>query len=151
MCLNSHKWGSTQQEMVTVISKWSFVIHHARQNGTALGLWGSPSQCFLCVCLCAGSWSMGCERRLFLGQYFSAPEDHWLSSHFYHSCADREQGGRSRSAIEARACMAELYLQQGGQHTHTRKDWWHYLLDSASLWGFNAEMAIVNLQTSNMR
>ncbi|GAA6228373.1 tetratricopeptide repeat protein 29 [Lates japonicus] len=60
-----------------------------------------------------GSWSVVCEQRLFLGRYFSAPEDLLLSLHFYHSCADREQGGRSRPATEARACMAELYLQQG--------------------------------------
>ncbi|XP_041821670.1 tetratricopeptide repeat protein 29 [Chelmon rostratus] len=60
-----------------------------------------------------GSWSVVCEQRLILGQYFSAPEDLWLSLHFYHSCADRERGGRSRPATEARACLAELYLQQG--------------------------------------
>ncbi|XP_040887607.1 tetratricopeptide repeat protein 29 isoform X4 [Toxotes jaculatrix] len=59
-----------------------------------------------------GSWSVVCEHRLVLGQYFSAPEDLLLSLYFYHSCADREQGGRSRPATEARACMAELYLQQ---------------------------------------
>ncbi|XP_034424803.1 tetratricopeptide repeat protein 29 [Hippoglossus hippoglossus] len=57
-----------------------------------------------------GSWSVVCEQRLFLGRYFSAPEDQWLSLHFYQSCADR---GCSRPATEARACMAELYLQQG--------------------------------------
>ncbi|XP_019951335.2 tetratricopeptide repeat protein 29 isoform X1 [Paralichthys olivaceus] len=57
-----------------------------------------------------GSWSVVCEQRLFLGRYFSAPEDLWLSLHFYRSCAER---GRSRPATEARACMAELYLQQG--------------------------------------
>ncbi|KAG7233365.1 hypothetical protein INR49_007094 [Caranx melampygus] len=60
-----------------------------------------------------GSWSEVCEQRLLLAQYFSAPVDQWLSLHFYHSCADREQGGYSRPATEARACMAELYLQQG--------------------------------------
>ncbi|XP_070786033.1 tetratricopeptide repeat protein 29 isoform X2 [Enoplosus armatus] len=60
-----------------------------------------------------GSWSAVCEQRLFLGRYFSAPEDLWLSLHFYHSCVDRKQGGRSRPATEARACMAELYLQRG--------------------------------------
>ncbi|XP_038588532.1 tetratricopeptide repeat protein 29-like isoform X1 [Micropterus salmoides] len=60
-----------------------------------------------------GSWSVVCEQRLVLGQYFSAPEDLWLSFHFYHSCVDRKQGGCSRPATEARACMAELYLQQG--------------------------------------
>nr|XP_046237016.1 tetratricopeptide repeat protein 29 isoform X2 [Scatophagus argus]XP_046237017.1 tetratricopeptide repeat protein 29 isoform X2 [Scatophagus argus]XP_046237018.1 tetratricopeptide repeat protein 29 isoform X2 [Scatophagus argus] len=60
-----------------------------------------------------GSWSTACEQRLFLGQYFSAPEDLWLSLHFYHSCTDREQGRHSRLSTEARACMAELYLQQG--------------------------------------
>ncbi|XP_071315666.1 tetratricopeptide repeat protein 29 [Trachinotus anak] len=60
-----------------------------------------------------GSWSVLCEQRLLLARFFSAPEDLWLSLHFYHGCADREQGGRSRPATEARACMAELYLQQG--------------------------------------
>nr|XP_020442316.1 tetratricopeptide repeat protein 29 [Monopterus albus] len=60
-----------------------------------------------------GSWSVVCEQRLCLGQYFSAPEDLWLRFHFYHSCADREQGGCSRPATEARVCLAELYLQQG--------------------------------------
>ncbi|XP_076581095.1 tetratricopeptide repeat protein 29 [Chaetodon auriga] len=60
-----------------------------------------------------GSWCTVCEQRLILGQYFSAPEDLWLSLHFYHSCADREREGSWRPASEARACMAELYLQQG--------------------------------------
>ncbi|XP_026178772.1 tetratricopeptide repeat protein 29 [Mastacembelus armatus] len=60
-----------------------------------------------------GSWSVVCEQRLILGQYFSAPEDLWLSFHFYHSCADREEGGCCRPAVEARACLADLYLQQG--------------------------------------
>ncbi|XP_055369718.1 tetratricopeptide repeat protein 29 isoform X2 [Betta splendens] len=60
-----------------------------------------------------GSWSVACDQRLLLGLHFSAPEDLWLRLHFYHSCADREQGGRSRPATEARACMAELYLQRG--------------------------------------
>ncbi|XP_059210238.1 tetratricopeptide repeat protein 29 [Centropristis striata] len=59
------------------------------------------------------SWTVVCDQRLFLGQYFSAPEDAWLTLHFYHSCADREQGGHSRPATEARACMAEVYLQLG--------------------------------------
>ncbi|XP_070849856.1 tetratricopeptide repeat protein 29 [Chaetodon trifascialis] len=60
-----------------------------------------------------GSWCTVCEQRLILGQYFSAPEDLWLSLHFYHSCADREREGSCRPASEARANMAELYLQQG--------------------------------------
>ncbi|XP_047452104.1 tetratricopeptide repeat protein 29 isoform X2 [Mugil cephalus] len=60
-----------------------------------------------------GSWSSLCEQRWLLGRYFSAPEDVWLSLHFHHSCADREHGGRSRPATEARACLAELYLQKG--------------------------------------
>ncbi|KAI3376058.1 hypothetical protein L3Q82_016587, partial [Scortum barcoo] len=60
-----------------------------------------------------GSWSVVCEQRLILGQYFSAPEDLWLSLHFYHSCTDRKHGGCSRPATEARAHLAELYLQRG--------------------------------------
>uniref|UniRef100_UPI0037E85A2D tetratricopeptide repeat protein 29 n=1 Tax=Semicossyphus pulcher TaxID=241346 RepID=UPI0037E85A2D len=60
-----------------------------------------------------GSWTVVCDQRLFLGRYFSAPEDLWISLHFYHSCADREHGGLLKPASEARACMAELYLQQG--------------------------------------
>ncbi|TKS93253.1 Tetratricopeptide repeat protein 29 [Collichthys lucidus] len=48
---------------------------------------------------------------MFLGRFFSAPEDRWLSLHFYHSCADIKQG--SRLTVEARACLAEIYLQQG--------------------------------------
>ncbi|KAM6960347.1 tetratricopeptide repeat protein 29 [Tautogolabrus adspersus] len=59
------------------------------------------------------SWTVACEQRLFLGGYFSSVEDLWISLHFYHSCADREHGGRSRPATEARACLAELYLQTG--------------------------------------
>eukprot|EP00064_Thunnus_orientalis_P016409 superscaffoldBa00003249_g16474 len=59
-----------------------------------------------------GSWSMVHEQRLFLGRYFSAPEDLWLSKHFYLSCTERQQGSRSRPATEARACLAELYLHQ---------------------------------------
>ncbi|XP_030609689.1 tetratricopeptide repeat protein 29 [Archocentrus centrarchus] len=60
-----------------------------------------------------GVWSTVCEQRLLLGRYFSAPEDLWLRFYFYHSCADREKGGISRAATEARACLAELYLGQG--------------------------------------
>ncbi|XP_026200277.1 tetratricopeptide repeat protein 29 [Anabas testudineus] len=60
-----------------------------------------------------GSWSLVCEQRLLLGLYFSAPEDLLLRLHFYHSCADREQGGSSRPATEAQVCLAELYLQRG--------------------------------------
>ncbi|KAM9424427.1 tetratricopeptide repeat protein 29 [Pholidichthys leucotaenia] len=60
-----------------------------------------------------GSWSVVCEERLLLGHYFSSPEDLWLSLHFYRSCTDREGGHWSRAATEARACLAELYLQQG--------------------------------------
>ncbi|XP_034532575.1 tetratricopeptide repeat protein 29 isoform X2 [Notolabrus celidotus] len=59
------------------------------------------------------SWTVVCEHRLSLGEYFSSPEDLWLSLHFYHSCADKEYGGRSRPASEARARLAELYLQTG--------------------------------------
>ncbi|XP_070711280.1 tetratricopeptide repeat protein 29 [Pempheris klunzingeri] len=59
------------------------------------------------------SWSVVCEQRLFLGHYFSAPEDLWLSLHFYHSCAHRESRGCSRPATEARAELAEIYLQRG--------------------------------------
>ncbi|XP_054457926.1 tetratricopeptide repeat protein 29 [Anoplopoma fimbria] len=59
------------------------------------------------------SWTVVCDQRLFLGRYFSSPEDFWLSLHFYQSCAEREHGGRSRPATEARVCMAEVYLQQG--------------------------------------
>ncbi|XP_029310463.1 tetratricopeptide repeat protein 29 isoform X2 [Cottoperca gobio] len=59
------------------------------------------------------SWTVVCDQRLFLGQYFSAPEDVWLSLYFLHSCADRELGRHSRPATEARACLAEVYLQLG--------------------------------------
>ncbi|KAK5848153.1 hypothetical protein PBY51_005793 [Eleginops maclovinus] len=59
------------------------------------------------------SWTVVCDQRLFLAQFFSSPEDVWLRLHFYHSCADRERGGRSRPATEARACLAEVYLQLG--------------------------------------
>ncbi|XP_074480052.1 tetratricopeptide repeat protein 29 isoform X1 [Sebastes fasciatus] len=59
------------------------------------------------------SWTVACDKRLFLGRYFSAPEDLWLSLYFYNSCANRERGGRSRPVIEAQACMAEVYLQLG--------------------------------------
>ncbi|KAM6894694.1 tetratricopeptide repeat protein 29 [Lycodopsis pacificus] len=60
-----------------------------------------------------GSWAAVCDQRLVLGHYFGALEDLWLGLHFYHSCADREQGGRSRPATEARAGMADIYLQLG--------------------------------------
>ncbi|XP_072232284.1 tetratricopeptide repeat protein 29 [Leuresthes tenuis] len=59
-----------------------------------------------------GSWTIACEERLLLGRYFSAPEDVWVSLYFYHSCADREHGGRSRPATEALACLADIYVQQ---------------------------------------
>uniref|UniRef100_A0A3B3YFL3 Tetratricopeptide repeat protein 29 n=1 Tax=Poecilia mexicana TaxID=48701 RepID=A0A3B3YFL3_9TELE len=60
-----------------------------------------------------GSWTIVCEERLHLGRYFTHPMDIWLSFHFYHSCADRVFGGRSKSATEARFHLAELYRQQG--------------------------------------
>ncbi|XP_074555354.1 tetratricopeptide repeat protein 29 [Halichoeres trimaculatus] len=59
------------------------------------------------------TWTVACEHRLSLGRYFSSQEDLWLSLHFYHSCVDREFGGHSRPATEARVCLAELYLQTG--------------------------------------
>ncbi|XP_076019352.1 tetratricopeptide repeat protein 29 [Genypterus blacodes] len=66
----------------------------------------------------SGSWSVVCEQRLSLGHFFSVPEDLWLGLHFYHSCADKGRGGGGGgggmgAATEARACMAEVYLQQG--------------------------------------
>ncbi|KAL6118320.1 ttc29 [Pungitius sinensis] len=59
------------------------------------------------------SWTAACDQRLLLGRYFSAPEDLWLSLHFYHRCADAERGGHSRPATEALARLAEIYLQLG--------------------------------------
>ncbi|XP_043954746.1 tetratricopeptide repeat protein 29 isoform X1 [Gambusia affinis] len=59
------------------------------------------------------SWTAVCEERLHLGRYFTHPMDIWLSFHFFHSCADRAFGGRSKSATEARFHLAELYRQQG--------------------------------------
>uniref|UniRef100_A0A3Q2U5L0 Tetratricopeptide repeat protein 29 n=1 Tax=Fundulus heteroclitus TaxID=8078 RepID=A0A3Q2U5L0_FUNHE len=60
-----------------------------------------------------GAWTAVCEERLRLGRYFSSHQDFRLSFHFYHSCADRERGGRSRPATEARLHLAELYRQHG--------------------------------------
>ncbi|XP_047242318.1 tetratricopeptide repeat protein 29 isoform X2 [Girardinichthys multiradiatus] len=60
-----------------------------------------------------GSWTAVCEERLHLGRYFAHHEDFWLSFHFYHSCADREFGGRSKPATEARLHLADLYQQKG--------------------------------------
>ncbi|XP_039463833.1 tetratricopeptide repeat protein 29 isoform X1 [Oreochromis aureus] len=60
-----------------------------------------------------GIWSTVCEERLLLGRFFSDPEDLWLRFYFYHSCTDREKGRFSRAATEARACLTELYLDQG--------------------------------------
>lgn len=74
----------------------------------------------VCVCVITESWMMVCEQRLFLGQFLSAPEDHWLSFHFYSSCLEKEQEGCTRPAIEARACMAKLLLLQGGTTTHIK-------------------------------
>uniref|UniRef100_G3Q418 Tetratricopeptide repeat protein 29 n=1 Tax=Gasterosteus aculeatus aculeatus TaxID=481459 RepID=G3Q418_GASAC len=59
------------------------------------------------------SWTAACDQRLLLGRYFSDPEDLWLSRHFYHRSADAERGGHSRPATEARARLAEIYLQLG--------------------------------------
>lgn len=61
---------------------------------------------------------MVCEQRLFLGQFFSAPDDRWLSFHFYSSCLEKEQEGCRRPAIEARASVARLLLLQGWTDTH---------------------------------
>lgn len=61
---------------------------------------------------------MVCEQRLFLGQFFSAPDDRWLSFHFYSSCLEKEQEGCRRPIIEARASVARLLLLQGGTDTH---------------------------------
>lgn len=60
---------------------------------------------------------MVCEQRLFLGQFFSAPDDRWLSFHFYSSCLEKEQEGCRRPTIEARASVARLLLLQGGTDT----------------------------------
>ncbi|XP_068164251.1 tetratricopeptide repeat protein 29 isoform X3 [Antennarius striatus] len=58
-----------------------------------------------------GLWAVACDQRLFLGGFFSSPEDVWLRFHFYHSCC--QTGRPLRPAAEARACLAELLLQQG--------------------------------------
>ncbi|KAM9836871.1 tetratricopeptide repeat protein 29 [Aulostomus maculatus] len=60
-----------------------------------------------------GSWLLVHEHRLLLGQFFSAPQDLWLRLHFLLSCTDPCPDPDSRPAAEARACLAELYLQQG--------------------------------------
>lgn len=60
---------------------------------------------------------MVCEQRLFLGQFFSAPDDRWLSFHFYSSCLEKEQEGCRRPTIEARASVSRLLLLQGGTDT----------------------------------
>uniref|UniRef100_A0A3Q3E1P7 Uncharacterized protein n=1 Tax=Hippocampus comes TaxID=109280 RepID=A0A3Q3E1P7_HIPCM len=55
-------------------------------------------------------------QRLHLGAYFTAElEDLWLSLHFYHTCTDAKEDGCMRHATEGRACLAELYLQQGAR------------------------------------
>ncbi|XP_051934742.1 tetratricopeptide repeat protein 29 isoform X2 [Hippocampus zosterae] len=61
-----------------------------------------------------GRWPAAYEQRLHLGAYFTAElEDLWLSLHFYHTCTDAKEDGCMRHATEGRACLAELYLQQG--------------------------------------
>ncbi|XP_077355858.1 tetratricopeptide repeat protein 29 isoform X2 [Festucalex cinctus] len=61
-----------------------------------------------------GRWPAAYEQRLHLGTYFTAEgEDLWLSLHFYHTCTDAQEDGCMRHATEGRACLAELYLQQG--------------------------------------
>ncbi|KAM9834114.1 tetratricopeptide repeat protein 29 isoform X2 [Syngnathus typhle] len=61
-----------------------------------------------------GRWPAAYEQRLHLGAYFTAElEDLWLSLHFYHTCTDAQEEGCKRHATEGRACLAELYLQQG--------------------------------------
>ncbi|XP_068506551.1 tetratricopeptide repeat protein 29 [Syngnathus scovelli] len=61
-----------------------------------------------------GRWPAAYEQRLHLGGYFTAElEDLWLSLHFYHTCTDAQEEGCKRHATEGRACLAELYLQQG--------------------------------------
>ncbi|XP_077445747.1 tetratricopeptide repeat protein 29 isoform X2 [Stigmatopora argus] len=62
----------------------------------------------------AGQWPAAYEQRLHLGAYFTREsEDLWLSLHFYHTCTDAHEDGCGRHATEGRACLAELYLQQG--------------------------------------
>ncbi|XP_061619986.1 tetratricopeptide repeat protein 29 isoform X2 [Phyllopteryx taeniolatus] len=61
-----------------------------------------------------GRWPAAYEQRLHLGAYFTAErEDLWLSLHFYHTCTHAREDGCMRHATEGRACLAELYLQQG--------------------------------------
>uniref|UniRef100_UPI003AAD7DA9 tetratricopeptide repeat protein 29 n=1 Tax=Centroberyx gerrardi TaxID=166262 RepID=UPI003AAD7DA9 len=55
-----------------------------------------------------GGWPAAAEQRLRLARFFSSPQDGWLSFHFSLSCVEREGSG-----TEARANMADLYLQQG--------------------------------------
>lgn len=71
----------------------------------------------------AGTWSTVCEERLLLGRIFSDPEDLWLRFYFYHSCTDREKGRFSRAATEARACLTELYLDQGAHTEYSDSEW----------------------------
>ncbi|XP_071369687.1 tetratricopeptide repeat protein 29 [Centroberyx affinis] len=55
-----------------------------------------------------GGWPAAAEQRLRLARFFSSPQDGWLSFHFSRSCVEREGSG-----TEARANMADLFLQQG--------------------------------------
>ncbi|XP_054609503.1 tetratricopeptide repeat protein 29 [Dunckerocampus dactyliophorus] len=60
-----------------------------------------------------GQWPLAYKQRLILGGYFTDEEDLWLSLHFYLTCTDAPEEGCLGHATEARACLAELYLQQG--------------------------------------
>ncbi|XP_068443639.1 tetratricopeptide repeat protein 29 [Clinocottus analis] len=61
------------------------------------------------------SWTSVCRQRLLLGQFFSSPQDSSLALHFLLSCAEaeKERGGASGPATEARVCLGEVYLQRG--------------------------------------
>lgn len=69
--------------------------------------------------VCAGDIWIACERRLFLGHYFSDPQDQWLRMHFFKSCVAAAQGLPERAAVQAQLHMAEMHLERGG---HTFKE-----------------------------
>ncbi|KAL0970593.1 hypothetical protein UPYG_G00244140 [Umbra pygmaea] len=64
----------------------------------------------------AGAWDQVYDNQLCLAQFFSEPEDRWLSHHFYQvslASAQRFKMDGGQKEAEASANVAQVYMEQG--------------------------------------
>ncbi|KAL2079353.1 hypothetical protein ACEWY4_025097 [Coilia grayii] len=86
----------------------------------------------------AGNFAQVYEEQLALAQYFTGPEEDWISLHFYRealSSAQKVKTDGGRKEAEANAILARVYLQQGQldlamehyevfHHLSLERPWW---------------------------